>query len=90
MVVLEVAMPSGFIVDKDKFPSLLRQKHVKLVETKKGETVANVYFDQMLPNEEICLNVEGYRSHKVAESKPASVKVYDYYDSCKCQRLILE
>lgn len=83
MVVLEVAMPSGFLVDKETFPSLLQKNHVKLVETKNGETVVNIYFDQMLPSEEICLNIDGYRSHKVAETKPASVKVYDYYDSCK-------
>lgn len=83
MVVLEVSMPSGFIVDKEQFPALLKEEHVKLVETKKGETVVNIYFDQMLPNEKNCLNIEGYRSHKVAESKPSSVKIYDYYDSCK-------
>lgn len=83
MVIVEVAMPSGFLVEKDRLTELLSKSPVKLVETKNGETVAVVYFDQMMPNDEICLVVQGYRSHKVAESKPVPVRIYDYYDSCK-------
>lgn len=83
MVIVEVAMPSGFLVEKDRLAELLFKKNIKLVETKKGETVADIYIDQMLPNEELCLEVQGYRSHKVAESKPVPVRIYDYYDSCK-------
>lgn len=84
MVIVEVGMPSGFLVDKDRLAELLKSPHVKLVETMKGETVANIYFDQMLANEDNCLQIQGYRSHKVAETKPVPVRVYDYYDSCKC------
>lgn len=83
MVIIEVAMPSGFLVEKDRLAELLKKPHVKLVETKRGETVADIYIDQMLPNEDICLEVQGYRSHKVAENKPVPVRIYDYYDSCK-------
>lgn len=75
-------MPSGFIIEKDKL-TLQKVPHVKLVETKRGETVADIYFDRMLPNEKICIEVQGYRSHKVAETKPVAVRLYDYYDSCK-------
>lgn len=75
-------MPSGFLIEKDRLNEHLRKPHVKLVETSNGETVANIYFDQMLPDEEICLEIQGYRSHKVAENKPVPVKIYDYYDSC--------
>lgn len=82
MVVLEVGMPSGFIIEKDKLATQLHVKHVKLVETKQGETVADIYFDQMLPHEKNCVEVQGYRSHKVAENKPVPVRIYDYYDSC--------
>lgn len=83
MVILEVGMPSGFIIEKDKLSMQLQVPHVKLVETKRGETVADIYFDQMLSNEKYCIEVQGYRSHKVAENKPVSVRLYDYYDSCK-------
>lgn len=84
MVVMEVGMPSGFLVDKDRLTEILKKPHVKLTETKNGETAVDIYIDQMLPNEDICLSVQGYRSHKVAENKPVPVRIYDYYDSCKC------
>lgn len=83
MVIVEVAMPSGFLIEKDRLNDLLRKPHVKLVETKRGETVADIYFDQMLPNEDICFEIQGYRSHNVAENKPVPVRIYDYYDSCE-------
>lgn len=83
MIILEVGMPTGFIIEKDKLSTQLHVPHVKLVETKRGETVADIYFDQMLPNDKICIEVQGYRSHKVAENKPVAVRLYDYYDSCK-------
>lgn len=89
MVVLEAGMPSGFLIDKDKLAGLLRVPHIKLVETKRGETQANIYIDQMIAEEELCVTVQGYRSHQVAEAKPVAVKIYDYYDSCKQFGVIL-
>lgn len=83
MVIMEVAMPSGFLVDKDQLNELKRNPRIKLVETKKGETVADIYIDQMSPNEIICIGVQGYRSHKIADAKPVPTRIYDYYDSCK-------
>lgn len=86
MVLFEVGMPSGFIIEKDKLSMQLDVPHVKLVETKEGETVAVIYFEHLLPHMEHCVEIQGYRSHKVAENKPVPVRVYDYYDSCKyCQ-----
>ncbi|XP_031631360.1 CD109 antigen-like [Contarinia nasturtii] len=90
MVIVEVGMPSGFLIDKEKLNELLKKSNVKLVETTNGETVAHVYFDQMLSNEEICLKIQGYRSHKVAENKPVPVKIYDYYDSSRSAREFYE
>lgn len=83
MVVMEVSMPSGFLIEKDQLTGLLHKPHVKLAHLKRGETVADIYIDQMLANEELCFEIQGYRSHKVAENKPVPVRIYDYYDSCK-------
>lgn len=83
MVVLEVSMPSGLLVDNDRLVDLLHKPHVKLAKLKNGETIADIYIDQMPANETICLEFEGYRTHKVAENKPVPVRIYDYYDSCK-------
>lgn len=84
MVLLEVEMHSGFLTEKEQLDGLLENPYVKLVETTNGETVVNIYFNQMLANEEICVVVKGYRSHKVTENKPVPVRIYDYYDSCRC------
>lgn len=83
MVVLEVAMPSGFTTEKETLNQLLLTDDVKLIETKRGETAVDIYFDKMTANEEKCLVVDGYRVHKVAEQKPVAVRIYDYYDNCK-------
>ncbi|XP_031621506.1 CD109 antigen-like [Contarinia nasturtii] len=90
MVIMEVAMPSGFLIEKDRLEELLQKPHIKLVETKRGETVADIYIDQMIANEEICLEIQGYRLHKVAENKPVPVRIYDYYDSSRSAREFYE
>lgn len=84
MVVLEVHTPSGYTVEKDTLTTLLSLKGVKKIETKDGETIVIVYIDHMNSKEELCVDIDAYRVHKVAEQKPAAVRIYDYYDDCKC------
>lgn len=55
------------------------------VETKDGDTVVVVYFDDM-DKKEICPVFKAYRTSKVAKQKPAPVMIYDYYDNCKLSR----
>lgn len=52
------------------------------VETKDGETVVVVYFDD-IDTDKLKLDFKAVRSHKVAELKPAPILIYDYYDNCK-------
>lgn len=80
---MEVSVPSGFLIDNDRLLDLLNKPHVKRADMKNGETSADIYIDQMVPNQKICLQFQGYRSIKVAENKPVLVRTYDYYDSCK-------
>lgn len=82
MAVLEISLPSGYTFDKDQLAQLLKIETVKKFETKNGDTVAVVYFDSLSENE-VCVAVTGFQSHEVAEQKPASILLYDYYDSCK-------
>lgn len=42
-----------------------------------------VYFNHLYKMDEQCVPVEALRSHPVAEQKPSSVKVYDYYDNSR-------
>ncbi|XP_031632402.1 CD109 antigen-like, partial [Contarinia nasturtii] len=81
MVIVDVEMPTGFRIENGPLIELVGKSHVKLVETTNAETVAHIYFEKMLANEEICLVVQGYRAHIVAENKPVPVKIYDYYDT---------
>lgn len=82
MAVMEVEFPSGFTADTDSIPDIMASKNVKKVETKNGDTVVIVYFDH-IGEVELCPTFVAVRSHKVAKQKPASISVYDYYDTCK-------
>jgi len=52
------------------------------IETKNGNTLANVYFDY-LKNQTQCLSVVCTKVFNVADQKPASIVVYDYYSNGK-------
>lgn len=80
MAIMEVAFPSGFTADLDTLPSLEAAEKVKRVETKNGDTVVVIYFDN-LDRRERCPTMAAFRTHKVAEQKPAAVTVYDYYNN---------
>ncbi|CAK9821472.1 CD109 antigen [Anthophora retusa] len=89
MVVMEVSLPSGFTVDKESLPSLEVSQNVKRVETKNGDTLVVLYFDEM-NRQEYCPTVSAFRTHKVAKQKPVPVTVYDYYDSSRRARVFYE
>lgn len=78
---MEVQFPSGFTADLDTLPSLEVSENVMKVETKNGHSTVIVYFDH-LSRKEICPTLDAFRTQKVAEQRPASVTIYDYYDSC--------
>lgn len=87
MAVMEVQFPSGFTADLDTLPSLEVSENVMKVETKNGHSTVIVYFDH-LTRKEICPTLDAFRTQKVAEQRPASVTIYDYYDNCTLFRLI--
>ncbi|KAG6796738.1 antigen [Apis mellifera caucasica] len=89
MVVMEVNLPSGFTVDKESLPSLEVSQNVKRVETKNGDTIVILYFDEM-SRQEYCPTVSAFRTHKVAKQKPVPVTIYDYYDSSRRARVFYE
>ncbi|XP_031828991.1 thioester-containing protein 1 allele R1 isoform X2 [Nomia melanderi] len=89
MVVMEVSLPSGFTADRDSLPSLEVSQNVKRVETKDGDTVVILYFDEM-DRQEYCPTVSAFRTHKVAKQKPVPVTIYDYYDSSRKARAFYE
>lgn len=83
MVILEVTLPSGYVAESDTLINVSNSYNVKKVETKNADTIFIVYFDNFEPNKEICPVFDAFRAHKVAEQKPVSISIYDYYDSRK-------
>lgn len=83
MAVLEVELPSGFVVNAHSLDSIKRAlPSVKKIETKNADTVAVVYFDH-LTKDEISLKIDAFRNHDVDEQKPVAIVLYDYYDNGK-------
>ncbi|XP_015930765.2 CD109 antigen isoform X2 [Parasteatoda tepidariorum] len=89
MAVMEVGLPSGFEADTEILPMIKNLDKIKRVETNEGDTNVVIYFDR-IDNEEVCVHVPAFRSHKVANPKPVPVKVYDYYDLSKSARMFYE
>lgn len=52
---------------------------------KKSDTKVILYFDS-LTTREVCPTIEAFRTHRVANQKPAPVLVYDYYDQSRRAR----
>ncbi|KRJ97335.1 CD109 antigen isoform X2 [Drosophila yakuba] len=81
MAVMEIALPSGFVGDADSLDRIQAVDRVKRVETKNSDSTVVVYFDSLTPGDVRCLPVEASKAHAVAKQKPASVSLYDYYDT---------
>ena len=85
MSVIEVYLPSGFTVNQDSLPGLRRYKGVKRVETDRKDTKIIIYFNS-IEKREVCPTIEAFRTHRVANQRPAPIIVYDYYDQTKRAR----
>lgn len=87
MVVLEIGLPSGFVVNAEQLNGLKStQSLIKRIETKSSDTVAIIYFDHLTPDA-ISLKIDGYREFIVEEQKPASIRIYDYYDNGEQEKM---
>lgn len=83
MAVMEVTMPSGFVVDRGALDNISEKVEVvKRTETRNADTIAVIYFEN-IGKEVLKIPVRGMQTIEVKELKPASIVVYDYYDSCK-------
>lgn len=85
MAVMEVNLPSGFTANKDNLPALRRYKGVRRVDAAEGDTRVVLYFGSM-GRSEVCPTISAFRTHRVANQKPASVLVYDFYDQSRHSR----
>ncbi|KAK9872958.1 hypothetical protein WA026_020307 [Henosepilachna vigintioctopunctata] len=87
MAVMEVNLPSGYIVDVHSLPSLEVSQHVQKVEAKHRLTKVILYFNNISSAIEYCPTVSAFRTHKVAGQKSVPVILYDYYDTSRRARV---
>jgi CD109 antigen len=79
MALLEITFPSGFCFDTDCKPAILAIPKVKKIETQNGDT-----------KKRLIIPVTATKMFDVAEQKPSIVEIYDYYENCKLEWLVLE
>jgi len=84
MAIMIVSMPSGFVYNEWQSQS---NPDVSRTEVSNQGSKVTFYFNS-ISNANSCVSVNAYRSKFVAELKPASIEVYDYYDTCKEQTLM--
>ncbi|CAH1797987.1 unnamed protein product [Owenia fusiformis] len=80
MAVIEVKMPSGWSPLKETVEPLLNDIFLGLKRYEVDKNFVSFYFDS-ISSEEKCLSFVVEQSTPVKDLKPASVMVYDYYDT---------
>ncbi|KAH7943316.1 hypothetical protein HPB52_006843 [Rhipicephalus sanguineus] len=79
MAVLELKLLSGYIPDEDHIYRLYREKDVKLKRHEVEKNQVNFYFEE-ITSEIKRFDVRLHREFAIEDVKPATVKVYDYYE----------
>jgi CD109 antigen len=82
MAIMIVTLPSGFIFNARQYQN---NPEISRTEITNQGTKATFYFNS-ISNEISCATVNAYRDKFVAELKPATIEVYDYYDTCKSHK----
>lgn len=82
MALAEISLPSGYTADSNELQVLVGTNLVESIETKNGDTVIVVYFEY-LDAIQTCIEVGGTLTSNVADQKPSSISIKDYYDSSK-------
>ncbi|NXU52225.1 OVOS protein, partial [Turnix velox] len=79
MVIIDVKMLSGFVPVKSSLDKLIDSHTVMQVETKKNHVLLYLQNISQKKKKEITFSVE--QDFVVTHSKPASVQIYDYYET---------
>ncbi|KAI7800728.1 putative alpha-2-macroglobulin-like protein 1 [Triplophysa rosa] len=77
MVIIDVNLLSGFVLDDLSLQALQQDSRIKLVEQNEGHVI--LYLDGMKVAETKSFNMSLRQDVVVKDLKPASVTVYDYY-----------
>uniref|UniRef100_A0A182UD75 Alpha-macroglobulin receptor-binding domain-containing protein n=1 Tax=Anopheles melas TaxID=34690 RepID=A0A182UD75_9DIPT len=80
MALVEVTLPSGYVVDHDSISELTTVNLIDHFQIRYGDASVVVYYKNM-SNVSNCFTVTTYRRFKVTLKRPAYVVGYDYYDT---------
>ena len=80
MVIMEANLPSGYTSQADLNENLKNNELVQKIETKNSESVIIVYLNNLKANVNHCLNIPADKSNEVFATKPAAIRMYDYYN----------
>ncbi|XP_068441650.1 alpha-2-macroglobulin isoform X2 [Clinocottus analis] len=79
MVIINIKLLSGYVLDKSSLQTLRADRSVKRVDVDDG--FINIYLDGLKKNEETLHTATLEEDVPVRNLKPAVVKVYDYYQT---------
>ncbi|XP_066564885.1 alpha-2-macroglobulin isoform X2 [Amia ocellicauda] len=79
MVIINVKLLSGFVLDKDSLASLRSQRFVKRIDTEEGHVI--IYLDGLVRMAPQVYSLSILEDVPVRNLKPAVVKIYDYYQT---------
>ncbi|KAM9853538.1 alpha-2-macroglobulin-like protein 1 [Aulostomus maculatus] len=79
MVIINIKLLSGYILDKSSLQLLKNDRSVKRVDVEEG--FINIYLDGLKKSETVMYSVTLEEDVPVRNLKPAVVKVYDYYQT---------
>nr|XP_019950554.1 PREDICTED: alpha-2-macroglobulin-like isoform X2 [Paralichthys olivaceus] len=79
MVIINIKLLSGYLLDKSSLDLLKRDRSVKRVDVEEG--YINIYLDGLKKDESKIHSVTLEQDIHVRNLKPAVVKVYDYYQT---------
>ncbi|XP_013884831.1 alpha-2-macroglobulin [Austrofundulus limnaeus] len=79
MVVINIKLLSGFVLDQDSLKQLQNDSSVKRVDVDQG--FINIYLDELKKDVTQMYSVTLEEDQQIRNLKPAVVKVYDYYQT---------
>lgn len=81
MVIMEVALPSGFVLNSEAIKDLRDEDSVSKIELKNKNTLIFIYFENLIAGtDDTCLGLKADLIHEVAMLKPSSITMYDFYN----------
>ncbi|XP_061392979.1 thioester-containing protein 1 allele R1-like [Musca vetustissima] len=81
MIVMEIALPSGYVCYNHNMESIRKLAQVQRVETKNDDTIIVIYFEKLHSGEPVLIDILADKSHDVGKLKPVPITIYDYYNA---------